>query len=80
MPYNVKKQSCKQSDGESGEYTVVKKKKDNKTEKVSCHKTKEKAASSIRAKYVSETNETVKLSVALIRKIIKEDIKKFSSC
>ena len=51
MPYKVSKQKCKQSSGKKGKY-VLKKKDTN--EKVSCHTSKEKAKSAMRARYANE--------------------------
>lgn len=51
MPYKVKKRKCKNSKGKSGKY-VITKKNDNK--KISCHTSKEKAQSAVRAKYANE--------------------------
>lgn len=53
MPYKVSKQKCKQSSGKKGKY-VLKKKDTN--EKVSCHTSKEKAKSAMRARYANETH------------------------
>lgn len=51
MPYKISKQKCKQSSGKKGKY-VLKKKDTN--EKVSCHTSKEKAKSAMRARYANE--------------------------
>lgn len=53
MPYKIIKKKCKQSSGKKGKY-IVSKKSDNK--KQSCHTTKEKAKSAIRARYANETD------------------------
>ena len=53
MPYKVSKQNCKQSSGKKGKY-VLKKKDTN--EKVSCHTSKKKAKSAMRARYANETH------------------------
>lgn len=53
MPYSVKKRKCKTSDGKSGKY-VITKKGDNK--KISCHTSKTKADSAVRAKYANEND------------------------
>tara|TARA_Y100000591_G_C21234731_1_gene406229 strand:+ start:32 stop:223 length:192 start_codon:yes stop_codon:yes gene_type:complete len=51
MPYKILKKKCKQSNGKKGKYIIVKK-SDNK--KQSCHTSKEKAKSAIRARYANE--------------------------
>ncbi len=51
MPYKILKKKCKQSNGKKGKYIIVKK-SDN--EKQSCHTSKEKAKSAIRARYANE--------------------------
>ena len=43
MPWKVVKRDCKQADGTSGNYVVVKEKGDGSTEQSSCHDTEEKA-------------------------------------
>ena len=52
MPYKIIKKKCKQSNGKKGKY-IVAKKSDNK--KQSCHTTKEKAKSAIRARHANES-------------------------
>lgn len=52
MPYKIIKRKCKQSSGKKGQY-VVAKKSDNK--KQSCHTSKEKAQSAVRARYANES-------------------------
>ena len=47
MPYKIIKRKCKQSSGKKGKYIIVKK-SDNK--KQSCHTSKEKAQSAVRAR------------------------------
>jgi len=71
MPYKVKKQKCKQSDGKSGSY-VLQKKKSGKWEKASCHASKEKADAARRARGMHENSEPIKNIRLLIREIIKE--------
>ena len=53
MPYSVRKRSCKDSDGNSGSYVLIKK---DTGEEVSCHNSKESAKNAIRARYASEGN------------------------
>ena len=57
MPWSVVKRDCKQSDGKSGSYAVVKKKSDSRTEQSSCHASKEKAQGSIAARKMREEDE-----------------------
>jgi len=52
MPYKIIKRKCKQSSGKKGKY-IVAKKSDNK--KQSCHTSKKKAQSAVRARYVNES-------------------------
>ena len=54
MPYSVRKKDCKQSSGKKGAYIVIKKKSGEKT---SCHTSKEKAKSSINARYAESVIE-----------------------
>ena len=79
MPYKIRKRKCRQSDDQSGDYVVVKINPSGKEEKVSCHKTKEKAQGAIRAKHAGGTNEIAKVYICDIRKIIKEEIEKYSA-
>lgn len=51
MPYKILKRKCKQSSGKKGNYIVVKK-TDNK--KQSCHTSKQKAQSAVKARYANE--------------------------
>jgi hypothetical protein len=74
MPYKIRKRKCKQSNNLVGDYIVVKIKPSGKEEKVSCHKTKEKARGAISAKHAASNNEIVKISVDMLRKIIKEEV------
>jgi len=53
MPYKISKQKCKQSSGKKGKYVLKKK---NSNEKVSCHTSKKKAKSAMRARYANETH------------------------
>lgn len=52
MPYSVRKCNCKDSKGKSGKYIVTKK---GKNKQLSCHASKEKAQSAIRARYANES-------------------------
>ena len=62
MPYKIIKRKCKQSSGKKGKY-VVTKKSDNK--KQSCHTSKKKAQSAVRARYANESSlkEYIKLLI-----------------
>ena len=62
MPYKIIKRKCKQSSGKKGKY-IVAKKSDNK--KQSCHTSKKKAQSAVRARYAneSEIREYIKLLI-----------------
>jgi hypothetical protein len=71
MPYKVKKQKCKKSDGTSGTY-VVQKKKSGKWTKASCHDSKEKADSAKRVRGMHEKSTFLGDIKLLIREIIKE--------
>jgi len=73
MPYKIKKQRCKQSDGDTGSY-VVQKKKSGKWKKSSCHTSKQKAKSATRARYASEKgkNEAANLIRSFVRSVILE--------
>ena len=51
MPYSIKKKNCKDSSGNKGKF-IITKKGDNK--KLSCHTSKEKAKSAVRARYANE--------------------------
>lgn len=52
MPWKIKKQTCKDSKGETGTHIVLKVSSKNK-KKESCHKNKNLAKSSIRARYAN---------------------------
>lgn len=55
MPWTIKKQKCKQADGEKGNY-IVKKTSGKSSRKPSCHKTRMKAVGS---KLARERNESL---------------------
>ena len=57
MPWTTKKRACKQADGISGSYVVLKKKSDGGTEQASCHTSEEKAKASVRARHTNEADE-----------------------
>ena len=77
MPWKNLKRDCKQSDGKKGNHVVVKIKSDGETEQESCHTSKEKASSAIRARYASEKNEgkIMKITRRQLRQIIKEELR-----
>lgn len=89
MPYTVRKQKCKRSDGKSGNYVLkykpkkpTKKKKDSEGYvKAGCHPSK-KSANSQRAaieggpREASEVPEETIMTESSLRRIIKEQILK----
>ena len=56
MPYKVRKRACKNSSGKKGKYIIT---KSNDNKKISCHSSKEKANSAVRAKYANEEIEEI---------------------
>ena len=82
MPYVVRKRKCKQSDGKSGKYVLLKKSSKDRLKQVSCHTSKQNASGSMRARYASEKNENeeiqdekarmITISDKQLRKIIRE--------
>ena len=54
MPWTTKKRKCKQSDGTSGNYVVLKQKSGGGTEQASCHTSEKKAKGSVGARYANE--------------------------
>ena len=76
MPWKPIARKCKQkSTGKTGSHVVVKVKRGGGTEQESCHTSKEKAQSAIRARYANETdvNEEEMLR-EYVRKIITEAV------
>lgn len=69
MPYSVKKRKCKTASGEKGSY-VITKKKDNK--KLSCHTSKEKAQSAVRARHANESEITSDILEMIYERILLE--------
>ena len=55
MPWKVMKRDCKQADGASGSYVVLKMKGGGGTEQESCHTRKDKAEGGLRARYANES-------------------------
>ena len=72
MPWKVLKRPCKQSDGTSGTYVIVKVKSGGRTEQSSCHTSKEKAQGAVRARYANEGK--MRLTRRQLRRIMKEEI------
>jgi len=68
MPYTIKKCNCKDAKGKRGKYIVTKK---GKSKQLSCHTSKSKAKSAIRARYVHEKYQYIAEKVFLA--ILKED-------
>ena len=56
MPYKDKKRNCKNSSGKKGKYIIT---KSNDNKKISCHTSKAKAKSAVRAKYANEEIEEI---------------------
>jgi hypothetical protein len=73
MPWRVVKRDCKQADGKSGSYVVLKVKGDDSTEQSSCHTSKEKAQGSVAARKMSEGRK-MKITKRQLRMLIKEEI------
>ena len=73
MPWKVVKRDCKQADGTSGNYVVVKEKGDGSTEQSSCHDTEEKAQGSIAAREMREGGK-LRITKGQLRTIIQEAI------
>ena len=71
MPWTVIKRKCRQSDGSSGSYVVLKEKGDGSTEQSSCHTSKEKAQGSVAARKMSEGRK-MKITKRQLRRIIRE--------
>lgn len=69
MPYKVKKRKCLNSAGEKGNYVIT---KANSNKKISCHTSKKKAHSAVRAKYANEDIEEI-IEEVLIR-LLKESM------
>lgn len=76
MPWRPIKRKCKQkSTGKTGSYVVVKVKKDGGTEQESCHTSKEKAQSAIRARHANESDDIdARVLREFIRKTLSETI------
>lgn len=78
MPYTIRKQKCKQSDGDAGKYTLSY--TDNKGKKHrACHTSRKKARgqiAAIEAEGVNSTGATMKetfeMNIEELRKIIRE--------
>ena len=76
MPYKIKKQKCKQSDGDSGSYTLSYTDKKGKKRKA-CHTSKKKARGQIAAiKIPRESKLENKKSITGIKKITRRNLRK----
>ena len=71
MPYRIKKCKCKDSKGKKGKYIIINK---GKAEQISCHTSREKAASALRERYISERIQTITEKVLM--SLLYEDSKK----
>ena len=71
MPWTTLKRDCKQSDGKSGSYVVLKKKSGGGTEQVSCHSSEEKAKGSVGARHTNE-GRTMKITKRQLKRLIRE--------
>jgi predicted nuclease of predicted toxin-antitoxin system len=69
MPYKVRKCKCKDSNGNDGSYIIT---KNNNFKKISCHSSKKKAISSIRAKHANENLQI------FIREALKDMLHEYS--
>ena len=74
MPWSIRKRKCKQSDGKSGDYAVVKEKPDGE-EQSSCHTNKDDAAASIRARHMNERG-IMRIKKRQLKRIIQEETAK----
>jgi hypothetical protein len=81
MPYTVKKRKCKQSDGDAGSYVLSYTDKKGKKH-AACHTSRKKAKGQIAAIEMpreadnsSDDKDTITLSEAELRHIIKEELK-----
>jgi len=75
MPYTIRKQKCKQSDGDSGTYVLSYTDKKGKKHR-NCHTSKKKARGQIAAIEAEsvERNETMKINLSELRKLIRETV------
>lgn len=78
MPYNIRKQSCKQSSGKKGSYVLSYKDKKGKKHRA-CHTSRKKARGQIAAIEAEglERN-TMKITITELRRLINEVIEKLS--
>ena len=72
MPWKVLKRPCKQSDGKSGKYVIVKIKRDGGTEQSSCHTSEKKAQGGVRARHANEGK--MRITKKQLRRIIREEL------
>jgi hypothetical protein len=75
VPYNIRKQKCKQSSGKSGSYVLSYTDKKGKKHRA-CHTSRKKARGQIAAIEAEgiERNEDMKIKLAELRRIIREAI------
>jgi len=73
MPWSTLKRDCKQSDGKSGSYVVLKKKSGGGTEQASCHTSEEKAKGAVGARYTNEGRK-MRITGRQIMRLIREAI------
>ena len=71
MPYRIKKCKCKDSKGKTGKYSITKK---NNSKQISCHSSRKKAESAIRARHINENIDTITERVLMI--LLYENSKK----
>ena len=77
MPYTIKKQDCKQSDGDSGTYVLSYTDKKGKKHRI-CHTSKKKAKGQIAAIEMPRES-TLRLTEKRLRQIIREELQMGSS-
>jgi len=75
MPYKIRKQKCKQSDGDSGSYVLSYTDKKGKKHR-NCHTSRKKAQGQIAAIEAESTerNSTMKIQLSELRQLIREAI------
>lgn len=76
MPYTIRKQNCKQSDGDKGSYVLSYTDKKGKKHR-NCHTSRKKAKgqiAAIEAEGVEKEGNTMKITLSELRQIIREEI------
>ena len=71
MPYTIRKQKCKQSDGDSGTHVLSYTDKKGKKHRA-CHTSKKKARGQIAAIEAESVDKSMKLSLNELRNIIRQ--------